>query len=165
MEKERLVVILLGGNVGDTIVYFKKAEKHLVRHLGKVYKKSHLYSSKAWGKTDQNDFLNQILVFKTGIEPIVLLDICQQAENENGRKRTVVWGERTIDIDILYVGNEIITESRLVVPHPYIAQRRFTLLPLAEILPDFIHPIYHKSQSTLLDECEDSGEVTKLSTT
>jgi 2-amino-4-hydroxy-6-hydroxymethyldihydropteridine diphosphokinase len=79
-----------------------------------------------------------------------------------GRERTEKWAERVIDIDILFYGNDTIDNPNLKVPHPYLHTRRFTLVPLQEILPKYIHPTYSKTIDTLLDNCSDAGKVEKL---
>jgi 2-amino-4-hydroxy-6-hydroxymethyldihydropteridine diphosphokinase len=160
MKKKQKIVILLGGNVGDTLSYFKEAISQLEKVLDITVKRSSVYRSTAWGKTEQKDFLNQVLLFEASIPNIALLELCQKIEIANGRVRKETWAERTLDIDILYIGNEIIHEARLMVPHPYLQKRRFTLLPLVEILAEFTHPVLLKTQKQLLEQCDDEGLVT-----
>ena len=102
---------------------------------------SSLYETVAWGLTDQPDFLNAVLRGDTLLRPLELLDKIQAIENKLGRVREQHWGPRTIDIDILLYGSEVIDEPRLTVPHPYMTQRGFVLRPLADLaagltLPD-----------------------------
>ncbi len=161
-EFHRTVHLLLGGNIGDRVEVLKNAKKLIEKELGKVLQASQLYETAAWGKEDQNAFLNQVVLVKSQFSPEEILHIIQHIENELGRVRYVKWGERLIDIDILFIEDEIIDLKDLKVPHPYIQDRRFTLIPLSEISPEFIHPLFNKSINTLLSECADALEVKQI---
>ncbi|PZR33762.1 MAG: 2-amino-4-hydroxy-6-hydroxymethyldihydropteridine diphosphokinase, partial [Azospira oryzae] len=128
-----------------------------------LLKESSLYQTSAWGKTDQPDFLNQVIEISYEGDPFLLLKSLLDIESKMGRVRIEKWGTRIIDIDILFYGNTIVNGSDLRVPHPQIPYRRFTLIPLVEIAPDFIHPVLHQSNTQLLHECTDLLEVKKLS--
>lgn len=120
---------------------------------------SQIYESAAWGKEDQPDFLNQVIKIKTPLNPYALLEKLIWIETSLGRLREVKWGERIIDIDILFYEDEIINDKALVIPHPGIPNRRFTLMPLDELSPNYVHPQLGKTMKQLLDECEDNLKV------
>ena len=129
-----------------------------------MIKASSLYKTKAWGYENQPDFINQVLIFKSHLKPNELLKICLAIEKKLGRKRIegVNWQERGIDIDILFYEKEIIDSIDLKIPHPYLHQRNFVLFPLAEIIPDFIHPLLNKTIDELKKSCEDKLKVIKI---
>ena len=131
----------------------------LSQQLGSPVKQSAIYETAAWGNENQPSFLNQVLQFETAKSGSELLNIVLTTEQQMGRVRTQKWAERSIDIDILLAGSSIINEPDLQVPHPYLHQRRFTLVPLNEIAPDMMHPFLKKSINTLLLECTDDLEV------
>ena len=118
-----------------------------------------IYESAAWGPIQQEPLLNRVLKVETSLPPEELLEILLTIERKLGRERRIKWGPRIIDIDLLYYNQEIIRTDTLSVPHPFIPERRFTLAPLAEIAPDFIHPVLKKDQETLLRECKDDLEA------
>ncbi|ALI97818.1 2-amino-4-hydroxy-6-hydroxymethyldihydropteridine diphosphokinase [Rufibacter tibetensis] len=151
--------LLLGSNLGDRIFYLTEATSRLESVFGKTVQKSNLYETAAWGLTDQPAFLNQVLVFETSFSPKVVLALTQRIEQELGRIRKERWGARVIDVDVLFYGEQILETDTLHLPHPQLHLRRFTLLPLAQVAPDFVHPIYQKTILKLLDECPDTLEV------
>jgi 2-amino-4-hydroxy-6-hydroxymethyldihydropteridine diphosphokinase len=156
------IYLLLGSNMGDAFAHLNNAIEALKKLPIEVIKISSVYKTAAWGKTDQNPFLNQCLEIKTDLKPEELLHLILQTELDLGRTRLEKWAERIIDIDILYFGSEIIHSQNLQVPHPYLHQRRFTLVPLCEISPDFVHPLLQLSNVDLLKNCEDLLDVEKL---
>lgn len=156
---DQLAIFLLGSNLGNRAVSIENAITALQCHLGQPEKKSSLYESAPWGKTDQPPFLNQVLGFRTPLDPFVLLDTCLSIEKSAGRTRTERWGPRTIDIDLLYFGDRVIDDTNLKIPHPGIPDRRFTLVPLCEIYPFMIHPESGKTFMQLLETCSDRSEV------
>ena len=156
---ETKVVLGIGGNKGDRASYLSKAREALSRHFILI-SCSQVYESEAWGGVATNgNFLNQILLIQTSLEPLALLQVTQTIELELGRTREQHWGDRTIDIDILYFEDLVSSDPQLTLPHPYISERRFVLQPLAEILPFQKHPISGKTSLELLAACEDSGQV------
>lgn len=153
--------LLTGGNIGDRLQYLQQACKSIEKQAGKVLKKSAVYETAAWGLSNQNSFLNQVLLVSTPLPAEELLQTLLHIEQQSGRKRIEKMGPRTIDIDILFYNNEIITTPDLTVPHPQIANRRFVLTPLNEITPEFVHPALQKTIAGLLEICADKLEVKK----
>jgi len=153
------VYIQLGSNLGDREGYLKQSQTMLIDEIGLIIKKSSIYESSPWGVENQGSFLNQVLLLETDVKPFDLLDIILNIEKEMGRVRIEKWGERIIDIDILFYNDEIIETNNLCIPHPYISKRRFVLSPLDEIAKNYIHPILHKTINKLLLECLDEEKV------
>lgn len=151
--------LLTGSNEGDRIQWLKDAVIHINKDCGDVVQQSAVYQTAAWGLEDQPAFLNMALHIRTELAPQELLNAINNIENHLGRQRTVKWGQRTLDIDILFYDNQIVNTPKLTIPHPHIERRRFALLPLNEIAPDLIHPIGKKSVSQLLEECPDQLPV------
>jgi len=156
------VFLLLGSNLGDRKAYLQKAIDLIETELGAVLKKSSVYETGAWGKTDQPNYLNQVVQIHTQLSARQLLEKVLQIESNMGRVREERWGARIIDIDILFYGQDIINEPGLIVPHPELHNRRFTLEPLNEIGPDLQHPILKKSIFQLKSELKDNLIVKKL---
>jgi 2-amino-4-hydroxy-6-hydroxymethyldihydropteridine diphosphokinase len=156
------VVLIIGGNLGNRLSFIHEAKVLLIQQLGPIVLSSKVYETEAWGGVSQSNFLNQVLVFQTHYSPQELLLKIHAIEHFLGRERNEKWGDRTMDIDILYYGDQIIDEKELSIPHPKIPERRFVLIPLVEILPDFVHPIYKKNHHELLANCDDSCKVKVL---
>jgi 2-amino-4-hydroxy-6-hydroxymethyldihydropteridine diphosphokinase len=152
--------LLLGSNLGDRTFYLEEAIFRLGAVLGETAVKSSRYETAAWGLTDQPAFLNQVLAFETLLSPEKILAVTQQVEQDLGRIRKERWGARVIDIDLLFYGQQVLETPALHLPHPQLHLRRFTLLPLAEIAPDFQHPVLKKTISELEADCLDELEVT-----
>lgn len=155
--------LLLGSNLGDRKLMLKNAAVVISQKIGVIESYSSIYETLAWGIEDQPAFLNQVIKVETSLHPQKLLTTINGIEKELGRVRHQKWGERLIDIDILYYNEDIIETENLVIPHPEIINRRFTLIPLAEIAPNYIHPIIKKNQSALLEICPDKLEVKNYS--
>lgn len=156
------VYLLTGGNIGDRLQNLEEACELIEKKAGKVITRSSIYETAAWGMTDQASFLNQVLCITTPLAAEELLQELLAIELKLGRRRTEKMGPRTIDIDILFYGNEVISSSELEVPHPRMASRRFVLTPLDEIAAHFVHPVLHKTIHELLQECPDELEVKRL---
>ncbi|PKQ69800.1 2-amino-4-hydroxy-6-hydroxymethyldihydropteridine diphosphokinase [Raineya orbicola] len=152
------VFILLGSNEGNRVFFLKEAIRKL-ENLGKILKISSIYETKPWGNLEQANFLNCVLEMQTTLSAENLLTEILSIEKSLGRERKTKWQARTIDIDILYFGNLIIQSENLQIPHPFLHQRRFTLVPLVEIASDFLHPVFQKNNQELLQECSDMLEV------
>ena len=161
-KQPHTVVILLGSNLGDRREFMQEAVRQLSTQVGSITSSSSYYETKAWGNETQPDFLNQVLVCETESPAKEVLIQCLSIEKKLGRDRIEKWGSRTIDIDILYFGNEIIATTELKIPHPFLHERRFTLVPLCEVLPDFVHPVFNFSSKQLLERCKDELKVTML---
>lgn len=157
-RKFEKAVLILGGNKGDRNGLLASAVE-AVSELGEMTAKSKVYETEAWGGVAKGPFLNQIVEIKTANSPFEILSFIQKIEIDLGRKRDEHWGDRTMDIDIIYFGGQVIETAELKIPHPYLSERKFVLIPLVEILPDFIHPSLRKSNQQLLEECKDKSEV------
>tara|TARA_R110001583_G_scaffold47395_7_gene148470 strand:- start:634 stop:1119 length:486 start_codon:yes stop_codon:yes gene_type:complete len=157
------VYFLLGGNIGNREELLSEAIRKMTNQLGKYVQTSALYETEPWGFTHEQNFLNQVVVFDSELAALDILDKIQAIEKELGRvRKTTQYCERTIDIDILFYGDEQIENERLSVPHPRIQERSFALYPLAELIPEFIHPISEKSIKQLKEECTDELKVNKF---
>jgi 2-amino-4-hydroxy-6-hydroxymethyldihydropteridine diphosphokinase len=153
------VFISLGSNLGNRAENLEKAIHAIKLNVGVLIRQSSVFETKPWGKSNQPDFFNQIILIHSDKSPEVILHLLSAIEDELGRKRDEKWGQRIIDLDLLYVDDAIIQTGTLTLPHPGIGQRRFILVPLVEIAPDFIHPLLHKNHRQLLSECPDTLEV------
>jgi 2-amino-4-hydroxy-6-hydroxymethyldihydropteridine diphosphokinase len=150
--------LLLGSNLGESRRHLRNALGRLAA-FGQIRMESLVYRSAAWGNISQPDFLNMTIELQTELSPQVLLKEILHIETSMGRKRTEKWGPRLIDIDILLYDDDVINSDSLVIPHPEMHNRRFTLVPLAEIAPDAQHPAMKKSIKQLLLECPDNLAV------
>lgn len=152
-------VLLLGSNEGNSWQHLNFAETEITKWAGKISMTSSIYRSEAWGKKDQNDFLNKVIIVDTILNPISLLQTLLTIEQSAGRVRAEKWGPRTLDIDILYFDDIVYKDDHLLIPHTGISSRRFTLIPLCELIPDHIHPVTGNSNQWMLDHCLDTGQV------
>jgi 2-amino-4-hydroxy-6-hydroxymethyldihydropteridine diphosphokinase len=157
-----LAYLLLGSNMGQSKALLANAADHIQQLIGPIQVLSSIYKSDAWGKEDQDPFLNQVLLVETPLSAYDLLQSLLKIEQQMGRIRSVKWGARIIDIDILFYDNEQIQNDNLIIPHPALAERRFTLIPLNEIAPDFLHPVLNKTIASLLLICTDPLTVNLL---
>ncbi|GAB3196782.1 2-amino-4-hydroxy-6-hydroxymethyldihydropteridine diphosphokinase [Pontibacter aydingkolensis] len=153
------VYLLLGSNLGNRTLYLQQARESINQRVGSIAHTSKVYETAAWGKTDQPTFLNQVLEVETILSPEEVLQSINAIEQELGRIRQEHWGARVIDIDILFYDDLMQQTQRLTIPHPQLHLRRFTLMPLAEITPDLVHPVLGQSIDVLLESCPDKLEV------
>ena len=156
-----LAYLLLGSNLGDRVARLAQARHDLAATAGYLVAASALYETAAWGVEDQPAFLNQVLAVDTALDAPTLLAACLAAEQQQGRERLVRWAARTLDVDILLFGQEILHTPSLTVPHPALPSRRFALVPLAEVAPRLVHPQLHRTIGQLLADCPDPLAVTK----
>jgi 2-amino-4-hydroxy-6-hydroxymethyldihydropteridine diphosphokinase len=154
------IFLLLGSNEGDREANLAQARQAIKASVGTIVKSSSLYKTAAWGVTEQPEFYNQVIQVTTVLDPAPLLTTILYIEESLGRVRIQKWGPRIIDIDILFYNTTIIESDNLTIPHVGIPHRRFTLVPLHEIAPDFLHPVLKKSIRRLLRECTDTLSVT-----
>ena len=153
------VYIQLGSNIGERESFIAKSMEQIEENIGEIITESSIFETIPWGNENQNNFLNSVIKIKTPFDSFEVLQKSQEIENTLGRKRIAKWRERTIDIDVLFYNNEIINTTKLNIPHPLIQKRKFVLVPLSEIAPNYMHPILKKSISTLLSECKDNQKV------
>ena len=151
--------LLIGGNLGDRLAYLDAACEKIQQKGINIVRKSSIYETAAWGITDQPSFLNQVLEIETTETPIQLLEDLLSIEKSLGRIRAEKNGARTIDIDILYFGNEIISLPGLNIPHERIPIRKFVLIPLSELNPGYLDPKTEKTIAEMLKDCEDTLTV------
>lgn len=149
--KSELLVLSLGSNLGDRFSNLLRARQALATHFGREYGASRIYDTAPWGKSDQPGFLNQILVFEVNLRPMMVLDTILRIESDLGRVRREKWGPRIIDIDVIFYGELIFEGDALRVPHPHMQERAFVLEPLAEVLPQFRHPLLNLTVSEMWD--------------
>lgn len=157
-----VVFLGLGGNLGDRLESIRRTISMIEEHCGKVVKASGVYETQAWGSDSQHKYLNQVVEIETLLAAQELLDKLLNIEHLLGRSRVKQNADRTVDIDILLYNQEILTQERLHVPHPRMHLRKFVLIPLCDIAPDLMHPVFGKNMKVLLNECQDRLSVVKL---
>jgi len=155
------VTLLLGSNVGNRFTHLETALEMIRMEIGKITLRSSVYETEPWGNTKQDFFLNQVVVFESSLNAEKIMELIISMEKKMGRERAEKWGPRIIDIDILFFNEDIISTEQLTVPHPSLHHRKFTLIPLNEIMPGFTHPVFKKNISDLLNDLTDQLEVRK----
>jgi 2-amino-4-hydroxy-6-hydroxymethyldihydropteridine diphosphokinase len=155
-----IAYIGIGSNVGDREANCLKAIE-LLSEAGRVINVSSLYYTEPVGYKEQEFFINAVAALETDLSARELLNACHAIEDRLGRRRTVRWGPRTIDLDILLYGDLMMSEPDIVIPHPMMETRKFVLAPLAEIAPDVMHPVLCKTAARLLHELKDVHRVMK----
>ena len=156
------VYLLLGSNLGNRHLFLETAIELISKDIAPVLIKSSVFETQSWGKTDAPDYLNQVIYLQTSLAARTILEKILAIEITLGRQRGEKWASRTVDIDILFYGDDIINESGLHIPHPQLHKRRFTLEPLAEIAPDLVHPVLRKSILQLKNDLSDNLMVKKI---
>ena len=138
----------LGTNLGDKELNLRVAVQKIEERIGKVISLSAFYATAPWGFQSDNNFLNAAAGVETSLSLFDILERTQRIEQEIGRlhkSHDGVYSDRLIDIDLLLYGDKILQDERLSLPHPLMAERKFVLEPLAEIAPDVVHPVLHKT--------------------
>lgn len=154
--------ILFGSNQGDKVSLLEQACALINIRCGMIAERSSIYSSEPWGFEAEEWFLNALIVVETELDPDSLMDQLLDIERELGRVRhpeTKGYTSRTVDLDILYYGDQVIRTEKVTAPHPRLHERRFALMPLCELVPDFLHPEFGLSQQQLLEKCPDTSKV------
>ncbi len=152
--------LLLGGNMGDKARVFMEVKAHLQECIGEIQAQSAIYETEPWGFESNDLFWNQALMLSTSLSPDEVLEQTQAIEFKLGRiRKENQYSSRVIDIDILFYGDAVVKSEKLTVPHPRIQDRKFALVPLAEIAPQLNHPVFQKSINELLTECTDLLKV------
>ena len=156
------VYLCLGGNIGNRETSIQLAVSEINQRVGQVTSASRIYQTEAWGVKNQQAYLNVCLQISTELSSLELLHSLLDIEKHLGRERNAneIYASRTIDIDILFFNNEITENQDLTIPHPRLHLRKFVLIPLCDIIPDYLHPVLNKSIFNLLKACDDTLEVT-----
>lgn len=152
----------LGSNEGNRGANLALVLRLLRKRLGLVVKESKIYETAAWGKTDEPNYYNQVVVVKTTLPVLEAFKECQIIEQKMGRVRQEKWEARVIDVDLLYFNEEVMNGPELTLPHALLPERNFVLYPLVEIAPEKKHPVLGKTQAELLEACTDTAAVKVL---
>jgi len=156
------VYFVIGGNLGNRENFLEKTKRLISERIGFVLRTSTVYESEPWGFKHESNFLNQVLIVDTQLSPAAILIEISFIEGVLGReRRNHGFCARTIDIDILFYDQQVMLSPSLIIPHRFLHKRLFVLLPLAELVPDLIHPLFSVSIRELLETCNDSCKVWK----
>ena len=151
-----------GSNIGDRFAHIQNAIHALAKTEGITLQKiSSVYKTDPVGYAAQAEFLNGAAAIQTSLPPLALLHALKDIETAIGRQHRLRWGPREIDLDILIYGDVCLQTEELVIPHPEMHRRRFVLVPLAEIAPDLVHPVFQETIHALLENLEDDKSVSK----
>lgn len=158
------VFLGIGGNIGDKRKNFEKVIQLIEVNLGHIIQSSSIYEAPPWGFQSEDAFWNQVIGIETVLEAEELLWRIHEIEEKFDRKRGKErYSSRQMDIDILYFDNDYLETKTLIIPHPKIQERKFVLIPLVEIAPDFVHPLLRMNSVTLLENCRDESVIKKKS--
>ncbi len=158
-----IVYLGFGSNKGNRPENIEKAMR-LVDELEstRIIKESSMYETEPWGKASSVNYFNNAVMIETNLEAAELLKSLKAIEVKAGRTISDKWSDREIDIDLLFYKNDVYTNEKLNVPHPEIENRKFVLIPMSEISPEFMHPVLKKTIRELLSETKDNLKVSKL---
>lgn len=159
MSYKDSIFISLGSNVDHRRKYLAAARFQMANRGLRLVQKSQIYQTQAWGVLDQPLFLNQVVEVSTDSAPYELLQSLKSIETSMGRKSRERWTQREIDLDIIYYGRQIMKTPELQIPHPFLYQRNFVLVPLCEIAPEFPDPQVGKTVRELLAENTDHSQI------
>jgi 2-amino-4-hydroxy-6-hydroxymethyldihydropteridine diphosphokinase len=162
MSRLKKVHLLTGANLGDRLNTLGTAKRLIEENIGHVVNASGFYETEAWGHVEQPDYINQALEVATSFSPLELLQAVFNIEMTLGRTRRNKWESRLIDIDILFYENKILKTKDLTIPHPHLHRRNFVLVPMLEIAPDKLHPVFEKTIEELYEMTEDILDVVLL---
>lgn len=158
-----ITYIGIGSNQGDKYKNCMLAiEDICASEKNRLLEQSSCYLTEPWGYREQDDFINLVIELQTSFSPLDLLFFLQGVERKLAKKKNGKWGPRTIDLDILFYNDQRLESSQLIIPHPLLHQRGFVLLPLKEIAPHLIHPVFNQTVSQLLDRLSDDTRIIKL---
>jgi len=160
--RNHTATLLIGGNQGDRRELLAKARSAIADRIGAISRCSYEYETAAWGFSAEQDFINQALVVDTDLSPLEVLNEALAIEADLGRQRPVGvqgYSSRPMDIDLIFFDDLVMDSPELILPHPRMHLRRFVLVPLDEVMPEFIHPKFGKSVRDLLEICTDQGAV------
>jgi 2-amino-4-hydroxy-6-hydroxymethyldihydropteridine diphosphokinase len=149
----------LGSNLGDRHAYLSEALRLLQKEGLLLVRSSSIYETQPVELLEQPDFLNMTCEVDTDLEAEELLDLCLAVEEEMGRKRSQPKGPRIVDIDILFYNQKVLRTDRISLPHPALPARKFVLIPIVEIAPEFIDPVSGSTMRELLENCKDRSNV------
>ncbi len=156
------LMLMLGGNVGNTSDIFDRALMELQKHIGSLVRTSQRYVTEPWGEKNQRHYLNQAVQMETLLTPQEVLNNTRNIESLLGKDKKEPNGPRSIDIDIMFYGNLVLHLDHLQIPHPRLHLRRFNLVPMNEIAPGFMHPVLKLPVHKLLELCPDHSNVEPL---
>lgn len=168
MASSHSAALLLGGNLGNRLQLLHQALELIEQHIGSVALASPVYETAPWKVDTPLSFYNQAAIVRTSLAPIDLLRQALSIEHLLGRRRSPSLGyaSRPMDIDIIFYDSLVLDQSfpdfDLTIPHPRMHLRRFVLVPLADIIPSFVHPLFHRSVQQLLDDCPDTSSVVPI---
>jgi len=156
------IYVGLGSNLGDRLANIRKAIELMKEERIEIIKESSIYQTEPVGYKQQGWFLNSVVKGRTDLSPKGLWKRLEKIEKSMGREREIKWGPRIIDLDILFYGNKVVNGKELRIPHSELHKRRFVLVPLEEIAPKFVHPVFKKTVSELLRDLKDNSQVKLL---